>query len=175
MSWDIVPLLKREFGFFDQQRSVFPDWRKYFDEEWGLDFDSARQRFNNELDRIRGELVRMDVQPIKLDIESPFVTDPEGNCKLSLRFDCSQFKPEEVSVKTKDNTVNVHAMHEEEKDGRKVYKEFTREYTLPQGVDPNMLKCNLSTDGVLQIEAPAPPSVKSEKEHLIPIEHLQKK
>lgn len=173
MSWDIVPLLTREFDYFRRQQDLFSDWLKFFDDDWRMmDFEASRQRFDRELERVRNEMHRMDVQPIKLDIEQPFVTDPEGNRKLSLRFDCSAFKPDEITVKTMENRVNVHAKHVQEDKGRKVYKEFTREYTLPENVDPKKLKCNLSADGVLQLEAPAPPRVEAPKEHLIPIEHL---
>lgn len=66
----------------------------------------------------------------------------------------------------------VHAKHEEDTPGRKVRLEFTKNYSLPENVDPKALKSTLSNDGVLQIEAPAPPAVEAPKEHLIPIEHM---
>lgn len=105
-------------------------------------------------------------------VQQPFITDPSGNRKFSLRFDCSQFKPEEINVKTQDNTLSVHAKHVEDNPGKKVHLEFTKNYTLPENVDPKSLKSTLSSDGVLQIEAPAPPAVEAPKENLIPIEKL---
>ena len=109
---------------------------------------------------------------VYFQIQRPFITDTAGNRKLSLRFDCSQFKPEEINVKTQDNVLQVHAKHEEDTPGKKMHIEFSKSYTLPENVDPKLLKSTLSSDGVLQIEAPAPPAVEAPKEHLIPIEHL---
>jgi hypothetical protein len=103
-----------------------------------------------------------------------FFIDPEGQHKFTLRFDCSQFKPDEISVKTHDGRLRVHAKHVHEEDDRKVYQEFYRECVLPENVDPETLKSCLTEDGVLQIEAPVPSTVVAPKEHLIPIEHLKR-
>lgn len=43
-----------------------------------------------------------------LKVDRPIVQDSQGNKRLSLRFDCQQFKPEEISVKTVDNRLVVH-------------------------------------------------------------------
>jgi HSP20 family molecular chaperone IbpA len=91
-----------------------------------------------------------------------------------LRFNCSKFKPNEITVQTQDNTLKVHARHAHEEDGRKFYQEFFRECTLPENVDPKKLQSSLTNDGVLQIEAPVQPTVVAPKEHLIPIDHLKK-
>jgi HSP20 family molecular chaperone IbpA len=94
---------------------------------------------------------------------------------MSLRFDCSRFKPEEIHVKSKDNQLTVHAKHVEETKGRKVHQEFTREYTLPDSVDPKTLKSHLTSDGILHIEAPVHEAIEAPKEVLIPIERCESK
>lgn len=173
MSWNLVPLFKRDFGFFDRQRDLFSDWVKEFDDEWkSMDFESSRMKFDRELERIKKDLFKLDAGSSMLQVERPFVTDPAGNKKLALRFECSQFKPEEISVKTMDNRLCVHAKHVEESPGRKVYREFTKEYTLPKNVDPLRLTSTLSKDGVLMVEAPAPANVEAPREFLIPIEKM---
>jgi len=173
MSWSLVPLEFRNIGFFDRQRDLFGDWMKKFDDDWAvMDFDSSRKRFDLELEQIKKDMFKLDSGSSMLKVEQPFVTDATGQKKLSLRFDCAQFKPEEISIKTMDKRLCVHAKHVEESPGRKVYREFTREYTLPQHIDPIKLTSTLSKDGVLQIEAPAPASVTAPKEYLVPIEKL---
>lgn len=168
-----MPLLKRDFGFFDRQRDLFSDWVKEFDDEWrALSLDDSRSRFDRELERIKRDLFKLDTGSSMLKVDRPFVTDVTGNKKLSLRFDCSEFKPEEISVKTMDNRLCVHAKHEEVSPGKKIYREFTREYTLPDKVDPLRLTSTLTKDGVLQVESPAPPSVEASREFLVPIEKL---
>ena len=42
-----------------------------------------------------------------LKVDRPIVQDPSGNKRLSLRFDCKDFKPEEITVKTVDNRLMV--------------------------------------------------------------------
>ncbi|KAH3889481.1 alpha-crystallin A chain-like [Dreissena polymorpha] len=175
MSWKIVPLHTRDFGFFDRQKDLFNDWVKEFDDDFKtMELHESRSRFDSELERIRRDLFKLDTGSGTLQVDQPFVMDRTGNKKLALRFDCSQFKPEEIAVKTMDGRLCVHAKHTEESPGRKVYREFTREYTLPEKVDPLLLSSTLSRDGVLQIEAPAPHSVSAHKEFLIPIEKLHR-
>lgn len=172
-NWSLVPTHFKDFGFFDRQRSLFSDWVKDFDDEWkSMDFEASRRKFDMEVERIKKDMFKLDTGPQMLQVERPFVTDPTGNKKLALRFDVAGFKPEEIQVKTMDKRLCVHAKHSEESPGRKVYREFTREYTLPTDIDPIRLSSSLSKDGVLQIEAPAPASVNAPREWLIPIEKL---
>ena len=123
MSWSLVPTDFKDFGFFDRQRSLFSDWVKDFDDEWkSMDFESSRKKFDMEVERIKKDMFKLDTGSQMLQVEKPFVTDPTGNKKLALRFDVTGFKPEEISVKTMDKRLCVHAKHTEESPGRKVYK-----------------------------------------------------
>ncbi|XP_064098405.1 heat shock protein beta-1-like isoform X2 [Macrobrachium nipponense] len=100
-------------------------------------------------------------------MNSPLIQQ-EGDCKqLKLRFDVSQYKPEEIVVKTVDNKLLVHAKHEEKSDSRSVYREYNREFLLPKGTNPELIKSSLSKDGVLTVEAPLPAIADGEK--VIPI------
>ncbi|WAR16355.1 hypothetical protein MAR_030949 [Mya arenaria] len=83
-------------------------------------FDDSVSRFDRKLDRIRREMHDLDAEVPELQVAQPFVTDPEGNRKLSLRFNCDKFKPEEITVKTTGNVQNVHAKHEEDRTGKAV-------------------------------------------------------
>ncbi|KAJ9584185.1 hypothetical protein L9F63_021482, partial [Diploptera punctata] len=92
--------------------------------------------------------------------------DEGENKKLKLRFDVSQYQPEEIVVKTVDNKLLVHAKHEEKSESKSVYREYNREFMLPKGTNPESIKSSLSKDGVLTVEAPLP-AIEGEK--LIPI------
>ncbi|XP_021912815.1 alpha-crystallin B chain isoform X3 [Zootermopsis nevadensis] len=97
---------------------------------------------------------------------SPLIQN-EGDSKLlKLRFDVSQYQPEEIVVKTVDNKLLVHAKHEEKTESKSVYREYNREFMLPKGTNPESIKSSLSKDGVLTVEAPLP-AIEGEK--LIPI------
>ncbi|MBN3275731.1 HSPB8 protein, partial [Polyodon spathula] len=64
------------------------------------------------------------------------------------------FKPEELTVKTKDGFVEVSGMHEEkQEEGGIVSKNFTKKIQIPGDVDPVTVFASLSPEGVLIIEA----------------------
>uniref|UniRef100_A0A6B0V0P2 Putative heat shock hsp20 protein n=1 Tax=Ixodes ricinus TaxID=34613 RepID=A0A6B0V0P2_IXORI len=75
---------------------------------------------------------------------------------FALRLDVRGFVPEEISVKTIGNTVEVHARHEEkDPEGHGfVMREFRRKYTLPDDVDPESVTSQLTGRGLLAVEAP---------------------
>jgi len=93
-------------------------------------------------------------------LDSPLLKDKMNGQvaekELKLRFDLSQYTPEEIIVKTVDNKLLVQAKHEQNKDGRSVFREYNREFMLPQGTDPELIKSSLSKDGILTVEAPLP-------------------
>jgi len=103
------------------------------------------------------------------DLNSPLIHDVGNNKCLKLRFDVSQYTPEEIVVKTVDNKLLVHAKHEEKTESKSVYREYNREFLLPKGTNPEHIKSSLSKDGVLTVEAPLPAITSGEK--LIPIQH----
>ncbi|XP_014224723.1 alpha-crystallin B chain isoform X1 [Trichogramma pretiosum] len=102
-------------------------------------------------------------------LNSPLIQDEGDNKMLKLRFDVSQYTPEEIVVKTVDNKLLVHAKHEEKSDTKSVYREYNREFLLPKGTNPETIKSSLSKDGVLTVEAPLP--ALGQGETLIPIAH----
>jgi len=102
-------------------------------------------------------------------LHSPLIQEDGEEKKLKLRFDVSQYTPEEIVVKTVDQKLMVHAKHEEKTDTKSVYREYNREFLLPKGTNPEMIRSSLSKDGVLTIEAPLPALASGEK--LIPIAH----
>lgn len=167
----LIPVDFFDWGYWDKQRSLFPSFER--------EFDSSFEEFDRELEIMKDEMHKLAPKEFQkdhfLDISDPYVEDAAGNKKLHLKFDCSDFKPEEISVKTEDMNLVVHAKHEEGSKGHKVYKEFTKTYLLPEEVDPQTVQSTLTSDGVLCVEAPAPKAVEASKERVIPIEYMKKK
>lgn len=74
-------------------------------------------------------------------------------------MDVSQFKPNELTVKTVDKTVIVEGKHEEREDNHgMIQRHFVRKYTLPKDYDPKDVVSTISSDGVLTVKAPPPPN-----------------
>ena len=78
----------------------------------------------------------------------------DNNYKILVNVD--KYSPEELVIRTVDNTVVVEARHQEKtSDGRSSSTQsFSQSFTLPAGVDPDTVKSSLSNQGVLTISAP---------------------
>lgn len=63
----------------------------------------------------------------------------------------------------------VCAKHEEKSPNKTVYREYNREFMLPAGTNPELIKSSLSKDGVLTIDAPLP-AIENYRERTIPID-----
>ena len=109
----------------------------------------------------------------KWQLENPIVTDRDGSRKLKLTFDVRQFKPEEISVKTLDQHLVIHAQHKEDTDTSKVYREYNRQFLLPASVNPETLKSVLSPEGVMSIEAPVNQALEEPRNILVSTEHAK--
>lgn len=150
-------------------------------------FDAEMRKMEDEMARFRSELMtresnfftksttsttteggaqKGEVRTWLDGFSSPLIQDEGDNKLLKLRFDVSQYQPEEIVVKTVDNKLLVHAKHEEKTESKSVYREYNREFMLPKGTNPESIKSSLSKDGVLTVEAPLP-AIEGEK--LIPI------
>ncbi|EPB75599.1 Hsp20/alpha crystallin family protein [Ancylostoma ceylanicum] len=101
-------------------------------------------------------MTRPTYDPYLDNLKSPLIKDESDGKTLRLRFDVAQYKPEEVTVKTIDNRLLVHAKHEEKTPQRTVFREYNQEFLLPRGTNPEQISSTLSTDGVLTVEAPLP-------------------
>lgn len=108
------------------------------------------------------------------NLDSPLIqaNDSGNERELRLRFDVSEYRPDEIVVKTVDNKLKVHAKHEEKTDTKSVFKEYNREFLLPKGTNPEAIKSTLSRDGILTVEAPLAIAAPSSEQRL-PIQYNQ--
>jgi len=171
----LVPMRRENWSFFEQQKKVFNDvFKDMGAERLGADWGD----FDRQLEKMRKDMFQLkafdfnDFGSSMIKPENPIVSDAEGNKRLSLRFDCKDYKPEDIHVKTINNQLTVQAKHVEESPGRKVSREFSRQYTLPHKIDPLTLNSTLAADGVLTIEAPAPNAIEAPREIILPIKQL---
>ncbi|XP_072927584.1 heat shock protein beta-11-like [Hemitrygon akajei] len=78
---------------------------------------------------------------------------------FSVSLDVPRFSPEELKVKVLGRKVLVTGKYEKKSDdgsGSFSYRleEFRREFQLPEGVDAQSVKCCLTQDGVIKVQAP---------------------
>lgn len=96
-----------------------------------------------------------------------------GKDGFQVCLDVHQFAPNEITVKTIDNTVVVDAKHEERQDEHGyISRQFTRRYVLPKEFKIEDVVSQLSSDGVLSIKAPPPKALQDESNvRVLQIQH----
>ncbi|XP_037045375.1 heat shock protein 27-like [Bradysia coprophila] len=95
-----------------------------------------------------------------------------GKDGFQVCMDVQQFAPNEISVKTVDNTIVVEAKHEERQDEHGyISRQFKRRYALPKGFNIKDVVTQLSSDGILTIKAP--PEVKAVDEGNVRVLQIQ--
>lgn len=78
-----------------------------------------------------------------------------GKDGFQVSLDVQHFSPNEITVKTIDNSIIVQAQHEERQDDHGyISRQFTRRYDLPQGFKAEDVVSSISSDGVLTVKAP---------------------
>uniref|UniRef100_A0A915P7Q2 SHSP domain-containing protein n=1 Tax=Meloidogyne floridensis TaxID=298350 RepID=A0A915P7Q2_9BILA len=99
-----------------------------------------------------------------IDVKTNVTNDSQ---RFSVEIDCYQFRPEELQVKTLDDTLLIEGRHEDVRDRdnyTKMY--FVRKYQLPSDVEPQ----SISSHGRLTVEAQKRWQAIEGRERAIPIE-----
>ena len=92
--------------------------------------------------------------------------------ELRLTFDLTGYKPEDLSIKVIDNnTLKIHAVHIDNTRGNQIHREYTRQYQLPDWVQPEYLRARMSENGTLTVEVPVPQVQPSKYERVINIQN----
>ncbi|ESO02197.1 hypothetical protein HELRODRAFT_106514 [Helobdella robusta] len=83
------------------------------------------------------------------------ISEQEGKKIFRIAIDIgTDFVPDDLMVKTVDRKLSVHAKHQEVTATKTSCKEFSREFDLPDTVDPNTVTASLTAEGRLLLEAP---------------------
>ncbi|XP_019615487.1 PREDICTED: heat shock protein beta-6-like [Branchiostoma belcheri] len=95
----------------------------------------------------------------------PPATAPSiGQDKFYVELDMKDYTPEQITVKTIDGKkLVIHAKKVEtlEVSGRKVTKEFSREYVIPPLVDYETISSYITAEGVLTVQSADQPPVQA--------------
>lgn len=118
-----LPLLRTDFSIIDRE---FSSIREKFDQEMKM-MEEEMSRFrtqlmDREMPKIQSHSAsvapdgqtthRSEVRTWLDGLSSPLIQEADDGKKLRLRFDVSQYQPEEIVVKTVDNKLQVmHSIH----------------------------------------------------------------
>ena len=138
--------------FWSDLEDLWP-WRRYRQRRYRSPFDDFAIAIPEELLQLPSELRELERRREGLRDVAPTI----GKEGFQVCLDIQDFNPNEVTVKTVENSIIVEGKHEERPDEQGyISRQFTRRYLLPRGYDPETVTSTLSSDGVLTIKAPAP-------------------
>lgn len=109
---------------------------------WG-EMNRLHQRIDNIFDCDGSSIPKTEI-----------VSSEDGGEKFRVNFSVTGYKPEEVSVHQKGNSVIVEARQEQNSNEHSSLKRMRREVAIPIGVHVDGLTSQLGEDGVLCLEAP---------------------
>jgi len=174
---------QRDMGSFEDSRrdSALSSMRS-----GGSFFDSSRPSFFDDrsiFDRDRSAASLFDRDDRSLFPSSNASREQNGGGSrvqydddtYKIVVNVENFKPEELVIKTVDNTVIVEAKHEEKTTEGRSYstQSLNQSYTLPRGINPESVTSALSKEGILTISAPLPKALKgNSSERLVPIQNF---
>ncbi|KAF7634895.1 SHSP domain-containing protein [Meloidogyne graminicola] len=179
--WEDWPVdWPRPRDLLDRFRSHDTDrlWR-----DWPSDWprmDAVMPRFSSYLDRFdrdwRSDPFWRDLYPRwaepvfkdGIDVKTNVTNDSQ---RFAVEIDCYQFRPEELQVKTLDDTLLIEGRHEDVRDRdnyTKMY--FVRKYQLPTDVDLQSIGSHVDSNGRLTVEAQKRWQSVEGRERAIPIE-----
>lgn len=169
-----VPIKRDEMNFHDRQMKVWEDMETKMERrkrEWNEDFDKMRDEFFT----LKPGLADRRASTIGVDklgaLRTVYETESDGQQRFKVRFDVSEFKPDEIQVKVQDSKVVVYAKHEERNNTQSVSREYSRQVDIPGNVDQEKLNCVLSRDGILTVDGPVFSNQLIPTQQVLPIQH----
>ncbi|KAK4473688.1 hypothetical protein MN116_003036 [Schistosoma mekongi] len=114
-------------------------------------------QLESQVQDIRNQIYANDVLPagsIEDYLKDAYEIGEDGKVHFNVRFDVKGFEPEDIKVTLTDNYIKVQAKKETKTESSSSCREFCRLVELPKSVDHDRLTCNLTSDGVLRLEAP---------------------
>eukprot|EP00918_Siedleckia_nematoides_P052407 GHVU01114519.1.p1 GENE.GHVU01114519.1~~GHVU01114519.1.p1 ORF type:complete len:315 (+),score=41.81 GHVU01114519.1:573-1517(+) len=156
-----VPIKQDQQTFEERQKNIWEDMHVRMErrrQEWEYEVDRMRKDFfqlkPNETRRGSSENLLESVGLDNVFYDTKQNKGDEGAKTFRVSFDVSQFKPDEINVRTEESKLYVKAKHEEKASSGNMTHEFSRTVDIPKNVDPAAITCTMSNDGILQVEAP---------------------
>lgn len=150
-----IPIKKDNLNFQDRQMQAW--------EAMEARMESRRKEWEHEFENMRSEFFtlkpsektgRPSVTKLDSSIISAYEADEDGIQKFKMRFEVSEFKPDEIQVKVQENKLIVSAKHVEKSASSTRSREYSRQVDIPDNVDQDRIQCILSKDGVLTVDGP---------------------
>ncbi|XP_063542916.1 protein lethal(2)essential for life-like [Cydia strobilella] len=164
-----LALAEEKCGEKSERRDLYRRRNSLFDQDFGLEFAPGDFLTSMFFPFSFHDYYRpwRHLASISRDVGSTIKTDKD---QFQINLDVQHFSPDEITVKTLDGYVVVEGKHEEKEDDHGfVSRQFVRRYSLPEGVEPEKVVSQLSSDGVLTVSAPMRLQLENTSERVVPI------
>lgn len=162
-----IPVKKDSLTFEDRQIKTW--------ENVQTELNDRRSQWDKEFEKMRNDFFTLAPTDTsdkfsKVDaFRSLYEFDDQGNRKFKVRFDVSDFSPEEIQVKVQDNKVVIFGKTEEKKGNSTFSREYSRQIDIPRDVDQDKITCVMSKDNILTVEGPMLQPVQNKETTFLPI------
>ncbi|CAJ0589096.1 unnamed protein product [Cylicocyclus nassatus] len=113
----------------------------------------------------RGQKFRKDVEqalaPLReavsrgdFDSAGNLVEVVNDEYKMTISMNVAQFTPDQLSVDVDGRVLTIEGKQENEESNGSFMRSFVRQWALPDDIDADQLKCTITEDGHLAVEAP---------------------
>lgn len=123
-------------------------------------YDNFVDRQFAEMERMMDRMMRRPMfmpwwfsEPVYVRTSDKSVDVKYNDKVFEVTMNVSQYSPEELEVKVVDDKLTVTGKHEEKRDEHgTIASEFTRQFMIPEDVDPESIQSHLTSDGHLVIK-----------------------
>lgn len=125
------------------------EFERFYAVPEGVDPKKVSTRYSDGMLKIEAPRPKRESQPRKI-AGGEIVSDEE---KFEIVLDVRNYKPDEIEVKVNGDDLIVTGKQEIEEQGRRVTRQFTRNFKLPRDVNVRTVKSRVSVDGYLYVYA----------------------
>lgn len=125
------------------------EFERFYAVPEGVDPQKVSTRYSDGMLKIEAPRPKRESQPRKI-AGGEIVSDDE---KFEIVLDVRNYKPDEIEVKVNGDDLIVTGKQEMEEKGRRITRQFTRNFKLPRDVNVRTVKSRVSIDGYLYVYA----------------------
>lgn len=125
------------------------EFERFYTVPDGVDPKRVSTRYTDGMLRIEAPRPKRESHPRKI-AGGEIVSDDD---KFEIVLDVSHYRPEEVEVKVSGDDLIISGKQETEEKGRRITRQFTRNFKIPRDVNIRSLRSRVGKDGYLYVYA----------------------
>lgn len=140
------------------------------------EFERRKHEWQEELETMSEFLVIKSAQEqreegVEQPVDTAYIGDRDGMPVLRAVFDVHHFHTDDIELCVENDELTLEAVNTEVREDKLYRKKIIRKLNLPEFVDPKMMRCEMSEQGIVTVEMPfhLPPVRKPKGPNVYPI------